>query len=112
MRYLPVWALCAVAVFGMATENFTGTESSRSPRSLSLSLSPPFLLCCRRSLPLVGGVAGPGQAKPGFGVSASLRVLPDADDCELPGAELHRRPCRSSVRVAACVPPEQPDHGA
>lgn len=66
----------------------------------------------RRSLPLAGGLAGPRQAKSGLGVSTPLRVLPDAHDCELPGAELHRRPRRSAVWVSARFPPEQPDHGA
>lgn len=66
----------------------------------------------RRSLPLAGGVASPWQAKSGIGMSAPVCVLSDADDCELPGAELHRRSCRSAVRVAARVSPEQQDHGA
>lgn len=47
------------------------------------------LFLSRRSLPVAGGVAGPRQAQSDIGVPASLRVLPDSDDCELPGAELH-----------------------
>lgn len=66
----------------------------------------------RRPLPLAGGVAGPRQAEPGVGVPAPVRVLPDTNDRELPGAELHRRASRSALRVAARVPPEQPHHGA
>lgn len=61
---------------------------------------------------MAGGVAGPRQAKSGIGVPASLRVLPDSDDCELPGAELHRCTGGSALRIAARIPPEQPDHGA
>lgn len=65
-----------------------------------LSLLTPRLfssLSSRRSLPLVGGVAGLGQAQLGLGVPAPVRVLPDTHDCELPGAELHRRPCGSAL---------------
>lgn len=41
-----------------------------------------------------------------------VRVLPNPNDRELPGAELHRRASRSALRVAARVPPEQPYYGA
>lgn len=51
----------------------------------------------KRSLPLVGGVASPWQAKSGIGMSAPVRVLSDAHDCELSGAELYRRSCRSAI---------------
>lgn len=81
---------------------------SRTAPAHLLSLPP----SSRRSLPLAGGVAGPRQAKSGIGVPAFVRVLPDSHDCELPGAELHRRPCRSALRLAARFSPEQQDHGA
>lgn len=43
---------------------------------------------------------------------APVRLLPNPNDRELPGAELHRRASRSALRVAARVSPEQPYHGA
>lgn len=82
LRYSPIQSLHAVVM-----------EDFSTAAHLLLSLP----LCSRRSLPLVGGVAGPRQAKSGIGVPAPLRVLPDAHDCELPGAELHRRPGRSAL---------------
>lgn len=86
---------------------FSTADSSGSPRCAPLYSCP-----SRRTLPLAGGVAGPRQAEPGIGVPAPVRVLPNPNDRELPGAELHRRASRSALRVAARVPPEQPYHGA
>lgn len=61
---------------------------------------------------MAGGVAGPRQARSVGGVPASMRVLPDSHDRELPGAELHLRARRRALRLAACVPTEQPNYGA
>ena len=94
-----VWTVCAIVV---------NVRWKAAPLT-----SPPRLPSApRRPLPLGAGVAGPRRARSGVGVPAPLRVLPVAHDRELPGAELHRRPRGSAVRVPARVPPEQPDHGA